>query len=237
MNGNPLWSRCSLGGNRWYWVVYRSWEDVFDQADPAATGYAASPDECEAAALTVAPTAILYQTNYAAGHHRKSCIQRRMQKPASDSKQAVQQEYLYTDHDKGDWWDGLGDWLYSRPHRVIKVTKRSVFVEKERWRPEGTWREYDVESYRLDRHELEATGEVWSRQARERFYTKPIEERRQLPRPQYLADLDLPQGATKAQIDSQFRRLARVHHPDCGGNAEDFKRIRAAYEQATNSVK
>ena len=81
-----------------------------------------------------------------------------------------------------------------------------------------------------------ATGEVWSRQARERFYTKPIEERRQQYRPQYLVELDLPQGATKAQIKSQFRRLAKEHHPDCFGDAEDFKRIVAAYEQAMKKV-
>ena len=97
--------------------------------------------------------------------------------------------------------------------------------------------EYDVESYRLNRHELEENGAVWSRQARHYFYTKPIEQRRQQYRPQYLVDLDLPQGATKPQIDAQFRRLARVHHPDCGGDAEEFKRIRAAYEEAGNAVK
>lgn len=237
MIDKPLWSRCSLGHNRWYWVVFRGWEDVFNDADPIATGYAGSAEECEAAALAIEPTATTYRSCLASGHHRKSCVQRRMQEPASDSKQAVQQEYLYTDHDRGDYWDGTGDWLYSRPHRIIKATNHSVFVEKNRWRPEGTWMEYDVESYRLDRHELEATGEVWSRQARDRFYTTPIEERRQQHRPQYLVELDLPQGATKAQIESQFRRLARAYHPDCGGNAEDFKRIRAAYEQATSAVR
>ena len=237
MKTEPLWGRCSLARNRWHWVVWRDFDDVYDNADPIATGYAASAEECEAAALAIEPTAANVPAGWASRHHRKSCVQRRMGKPASDSTQAVRQEYLYTDHDKGDWWDGTGDWLYSRPHRVVKVTKHSVFVDKDRWRPDGTWREYDVETYRLDRHKLDGTGEVWSRQARERFYTKPIEERRQQHRPKYLVDLDLPAGATKRQIKAQFRRLARVHHPDCGGNAEDFKRIRAAYEQATSALR
>jgi hypothetical protein len=120
------------------------------------------------------------------------------------------------------------------------VTKQSVFVEKERWgRVEGTWRDYDVEAYRLNRAKLMEKGEVWSHEARERFYTKPREERRQeypAYRPQYLEDLDLPSGATKAQIESQFRRLARKHHPDCGGDAETSKRIRAAYEHAIDRI-
>lgn len=227
MSDKPLWSRCSLGRNRWYWVVYRSWDDVFNQADPIATGYAASPEQAEVAAFAVEPTAACYRTYLASAHHRRLCVQRRMRKPASDSKQTVQQEYLYTDHDKGDWWDGTGDWLYSQAHRIVKVTKHSVFVEKEQWRSQR-----GVETYRLNRRELEENGKVWSRQARERFFTKPIEERRQQYRPQYLVDLGLPAGATKAQIKSQFRRLAMRHHPDRFGDAEEFKRVKRAYDEA-----
>jgi DnaJ-domain-containing protein 1 len=33
-------------------------------------------------------------------------------------------------------------------------------------------------------------------------------------------------------IGAAYRALAKVHHPDAGGNAEEFKRVRAAYEQA-----
>lgn len=42
--------------------------------------------------------------------------------------------------------------------------------------------------------------------------------------------LSVSQGATKAEIMAAFRALARIHHPDVGGDAEDFKRIRTAYE-------
>lgn len=236
MNDKPLWGRCSLRRNRWYWVVYRNWDDIFDQADPIATGYATSPEECEAAALEVEPEAVSFRSGLAEGHHRKLRVQRWMEK-ATDQKNAVEQEYLYTDHGRGDYWDGQGDWLYSQRHRIFKKAKRSVFVEKDQWRPDEGWRTYDVETYRLDRAELDATGEVRSRQARDRFYTKPREERRQKSqsqeaRPRCLIELDLPAGAIKAQIKSQYRRLAKLHHPDCGGNAEDFKRIQAAYERA-----
>src|SRR5579875_1617247 len=146
MNNEPLWSRCSLGRNRWYWVVWRCFVDVCNETGPIASGFAPSAEECETAALAVEPSAAKVQASWANSHHRKTCIQRRVRKPASDSKQTVQQEYLYTDHDKGDWWDGTGDWLYSQAHRIVKVTKQSVFVEKEYWRSQ-----IGVETYRLDR--------------------------------------------------------------------------------------
>ncbi len=36
--------------------------------------------------------------------------------------------------------------------------------------------------------------------------------------------------ATPAEITAAYRRLAMVHHPDRGGDADSFRRIRAAYE-------
>ena len=37
--------------------------------------------------------------------------------------------------------------------------------------------------------------------------------------------------ATKAEIVNAFRALSKVHHPDVGGNAADFQRLRTAYEE------
>ncbi|MGE3267108.1 MAG: DnaJ domain-containing protein [Chloroflexota bacterium] len=48
--------------------------------------------------------------------------------------------------------------------------------------------------------------------------------------------LGVSQGAAKAEIIAAFRSLARVHHPDAGGNAEDFKRVRSAYEAGLKAV-
>ena len=38
-------------------------------------------------------------------------------------------------------------------------------------------------------------------------------------------------------IKAQFRRLDRVHHPNCGGDPQNFMRIQAAYEQAISAMK
>ena len=42
--------------------------------------------------------------------------------------------------------------------------------------------------------------------------------------------LGVKQTATKTEIISAFRAMARVHHPDNGGDAVMFKRARRAYE-------
>ena len=43
--------------------------------------------------------------------------------------------------------------------------------------------------------------------------------------------LGVKQTATKAEVISAYRALARVHHPDAGGDAATFKRVRDAYER------
>jgi hypothetical protein len=48
--------------------------------------------------------------------------------------------------------------------------------------------------------------------------------------------LGTKEQASKAEIMSAFRALARVHHPDAGGNPETFKRLRAAYESGLAAV-
>ena len=48
-------------------------------------------------------------------------------------------------------------------------------------------------------------------------------------RAQALALLGLESGASAAAIKRAYRRLAKAHHPDLGGDAEAFRRLDAAY--------
>lgn len=48
--------------------------------------------------------------------------------------------------------------------------------------------------------------------------------------PDWWEVLGVKRAATRAEIISAFRALARAHHPDSGGDADMFKRLRRAYE-------
>jgi len=48
--------------------------------------------------------------------------------------------------------------------------------------------------------------------------------------------LGVKQAANRSEITNAYRSLARMHHPDSGGNADDFKRLRKAYEQAIEGL-
>jgi DnaJ-domain-containing protein 1 len=44
--------------------------------------------------------------------------------------------------------------------------------------------------------------------------------------------LGVEPGADRQAVVNAYRALAKIHHPDAGGNPEDFKRLRQAYEEA-----
>jgi hypothetical protein len=53
--------------------------------------------------------------------------------------------------------------------------------------------------------------------------------------PEFWADvLQVDPNASNAEIKSAFRKRAMETHPDQGGDAEDFKKVYAAYEYAKN---
>jgi hypothetical protein len=47
--------------------------------------------------------------------------------------------------------------------------------------------------------------------------------------------LGIRKGASADEIKKAYRRLARMHHPDKGGNEEMFKKIQGAYDSLESS--
>ena len=45
--------------------------------------------------------------------------------------------------------------------------------------------------------------------------------------------LGLQPGVTREAAKARYRELVKQHHPDTGGDAEQFKRIQAAWEMLT----
>ena len=44
--------------------------------------------------------------------------------------------------------------------------------------------------------------------------------------------LDLPDDASAVEIKTRWRQLAKLHHPDHGGDGEVFNKLREAYNKA-----
>lgn len=49
--------------------------------------------------------------------------------------------------------------------------------------------------------------------------------------------LGIPRETTREAIRNAFRALSKIHHPDVGGDEEDFKRLRKAFDNAMAEVK
>ncbi|MFT7631030.1 MAG: DnaJ-class molecular chaperone, partial [Mariniblastus sp.] len=47
--------------------------------------------------------------------------------------------------------------------------------------------------------------------------------------------LDVAANASKEEIQQAYRRAAKKHHPDQGGDSWAFQQIHSAYEMLTNS--
>ena len=48
--------------------------------------------------------------------------------------------------------------------------------------------------------------------------------------------LDVPMNATTDEIKQHYHKYARIHHPDKGGNEEQFKEILEAYETLMDPI-
>ena len=55
--------------------------------------------------------------------------------------------------------------------------------------------------------------------------------------PDYYKTLGVPRTATNDEIKKAFRKLARTHHPDTGGDEAKFKEINEAYEVLSDEKK
>jgi curved DNA-binding protein len=55
--------------------------------------------------------------------------------------------------------------------------------------------------------------------------------------PDYYKTLGVPRSATASEIKKAYRKLAREHHPDAGGDESKFKEINEAYEVLSDDKK
>jgi hypothetical protein len=131
-------------------------------------------------------------------------------------------------------------------HEIDRWTPKRVFVEKA---PEAVpedesaprWHRERDGCYSLDRAPLEEKGKVEHRPARDRFYLRredaeAIVEEHEPDVPDCLDTLGLDRSATEADVREAFRARSKELHPDHGGDAGAFRRLRDAYEDALETV-
>jgi hypothetical protein len=134
---------------------------------------------------------------------------------------------------------------HSCPHRIVTRTPRFVFVDQEpyaRQKAQRAWRiEHGVSdqedyvqqgrpTYRLPRAEFEENQGVYVGPAPEIFYARPPQRSRIREHfAEELAALGLEWPCTGRALEAAYRRLVKHAHPDHGGTAAQFYRVRAAY--------
>lgn len=142
-------------------------------------------------------------------------------------------EYAYRHERRLVWGPTLGlvvghEWHTSKA-KIIKRTARRIFIEAEtRTTDKGNT---VLRTYSFDRATLESgqkTRYGWSLDP-----NPPYDPSSGAPSvPAWAVALELEMPTTLAKAKRAFRRLAKVHHPDHGGDPAAFGRVREAFDAA-----
>ena len=87
----------------------------------------------------------------------------------------------------------------------------------------------------MDRQQLKQVFEEYFYQVYFQNYRENGLTTADLHDPQWLSLLGLPSYAGLADIKKRYRELAKLHHPDAGGDSEKFIELLNAYEKLTGS--
>lgn len=224
---------CSRGKNRWFWVAIEPgydflgwWEDSYTYKP--LSGYEPTKEAAIETAKRMVGADDPYQwaAQDAESYHKFQV--KRTRKPNEKATDTTPAEYVYSFYWSDDWTINE---LQEIECRIAKKTKSRVYVLR---------RDDEEETFVLDRHELETTGEAVSRhQWPHIWYTKAglqkfLDEQRQGSKPACFEILGIDYPATIDQIKRAYRLKAKDLHPDTGGNEADFVKLKDAYDTALN---
>jgi hypothetical protein len=227
----PFYSVASVGTGRWAWVTWTGHEGWLNGEPPTAHGVC--PSEAQAVAEAQHHTgqgADRDRAYVATNWQRHLARERRASRPSKGNEEAVRTTLVWS-HSFFDWGEG---WT---PYRVLKVTRTRVYVDRRIFHPDGSAGDgWDVRTFTLDRAALEREGYAYRRH-QGGYYSEAgkaaVEARgANNHRPDCARVLGLAWPCGEAEIRRAYRRQARELHPDAGGDAEAFKALQAAYEQA-----
>jgi hypothetical protein len=233
----------SLSKSRWYWVVWPSLAEIRASDEPLlhiGEGYEKTKSEAVERALELAGKyAEWIAAKYARSYHRNKKSQQEgdLSPGTPEFRNPLKMhEFLYR-----DVYDTERRKWVSVPHRVMRKTRKFVFVEQQPYSPgelTGSWFDRESPTFRLDRWMLEKEGyafvpaTTYVEDAEEIFfnneYTKPSGE----VRIKCIQELNLSWPCTEAEVKVAYRRLAKSAHPDGGGSQEMFLALQESYVQA-----
>jgi hypothetical protein len=235
----------SLGKTRWYWIVWPSLRELQESKEPIlhiAEGYEKTKAEAVEKALEVAGQyGTWIAAKYAGAYHHNSRTGRPRRGNRAHIAESpvimVEDEFLYR-----DIFESTSRQWISVPHRVVRKTRKYVFVEQSPHSSHdqaGSWLDGEPPTYRLDRLALDQEGYAFipatsslSDQEDPLFYATAHMKQPGGHLPKCLEILHLSWPCTVKDVQEAYRRLVRSAHPDGGGSHEQFLELQAAYEQA-----
>jgi hypothetical protein len=233
----------SLGKSRWYWVVWPSLDEIQASDEPllhVGEGYEKTKSEAVERALELAGKyAEWIAAKYARLYHRnKQSVKGRRLKPNAPepSNTPKLDEFLYR-----DVYDTESRQWVPVPHRVVRRTKKFVFIEQRPYSPDeltGSWFDRGSPTFRLNRQMLEQEGyafvpaSAYVEDAEEIYFNNEYTKASGDIQIKCIQMLDLSWPCTEAEVKGAFRKLVKSAHPDGGGSQELFLALQEAYEQA-----
>lgn len=228
-----LFSRHQIGKNCWFWVVGQFMED------PLGSGISSSPEEAFAEAQKIFGNLLMNRNWQARGEWiKRRAIER--SKTEASATNAAAMEFAYECHDYVSDYPG-DDGHCVTPHRIVKRTKARIYVEREPFRenskPTNEWWQWHQPTFVLDRAEFERTGKSRGNRSRyyDTYYVSPdlyFAEVRSNARPKCFEILGVDLDAGEKAIKSAYFRLAKLAHPDAGGDIAKFKDLQMSFEHA-----
>jgi hypothetical protein len=226
INQRPTFSRCSIGKDRWFWVVGCEYDyELNGYSKPSAEGITDSSEAALKLAVEACGPVRLAGNQIACGYHKQTIAERKMERTTKSTKTSLN-EFAYL-------CDG-----FTEGHRIVKKTPKFIYVEHDpaRHLPTNTWRDYSRKTFRLDRQQFEKHGKAERLSNRyQTYYSDPDvfkEEGKLSSVPLCFVELGMTEIGTLEQVKGAYKRLAKKHHPDAGGHAEDFKKLCSTYEAA-----
>jgi hypothetical protein len=233
----------SLSKNRWYWVVWPSLDEIQASDEPllhVGEGYEETKSEAVARALELAGNyAEWIAAKYARIYHRnKTSVKQRRFTPRTPERSNTlkMHEFLYR-----DVYDPESKQWVPVPHRVVRRTRKFVFIEQQPYSPgelTGSWFDRESPTFRLNRRMLEQEGyafvptTAYVEDAEEIYFSNEYTQISGDIQIKCIQMLNLSWPCTEAEVKGAYRKLVKSAHPDGGGSQELFLALQEAYEQA-----